>query len=386
MASTIIIGVGVASHPISASGNTWAFLQWVLGFRELGWNVHVVEHLRSDKCVDPHWKTCAPEQSANLAYWHEMTAAFGIQEQSTLFVDGKPFVGTFPALDLAEQTDLFLNISGHFPMEILPLRRATKIYLDLDPAFTQIWAEVYKSDMRFGGHDRFFSVGTLLGRPGTVAPTCGLEWLPTLPPVVLSRWPFASGTGTDAEGRLRFTTVAHWHGYSWCEWNGHWFKGKSDEFTGFVTLPPRVQGGTFEIATDVEAHADELAPFTENGWNLLNAAAITGELSRHENFVSQSGAEFSAAKGGYVTSKAGWFSDRSVCYLASGRPVVLQDTGIGALLPTGSGLHLVRSVEDAAAACQRVVDHYEEERRAARALAEQHLASDRVIRAMLDKL
>ena len=189
MAKKIIIGVGIASHPISAAGNTWAFLNWVLGFREIGWEVWIVESIESSKCVDQNWQSTSFEKSENRKYWETILEQFLLADQSTLWVDEKA-VNEKEVQQFARDADLFLNISGHFKNKKLEMPKAKKIYLDLDPAFTQIWAEVYGSDMNFAGHDIFFSVGTLLGKEGSRAPTCGLTWHPTFPPVVLSYWPY----------------------------------------------------------------------------------------------------------------------------------------------------------------------------------------------------
>jgi hypothetical protein len=375
----VLIGVGVASHPLAAAGNTWAFLQWVLGFRELGWEVWMMESLGSDRCVDAGWKPCAFAESANGRHWRHVVDRFGLGDSATLLLDGEA-ANVRTAKRFAADARLFLNISGHFKAPGFRMPRARRVYLDLDPAFTQIWADVYGADMNLTGHDAFFSVGSHLGRDGCVAPTCGIDWLPTLPPVVLAFWPFRSQTGFQ-----RFSTVAHWRGYRWCEWNGNWYKDKGDEFARFVDLPRRV-GARLEIATEIHALGDELRAFSDAGWTLADGPAISRSLECYEAYLADSSAEFSAAKGGYVLSRCGWFSDRSVCYLASGRPVVLQDTGIGRSLPVGKGLHLFSDVDGAASACRRVVDHFAEEQQAARALAETHFASDVVIERMLERL
>ncbi|MGH7265933.1 MAG: glycosyltransferase, partial [Candidatus Rokuibacteriota bacterium] len=173
--------------------------------------------------------------------------------------------------------------------------------------------------------------------------------------------------------------------YRWCEWKGRWYKDKGDEFAKLVDLPRRV-GARLEIATEIHALQDELRAFSGAGWTLADGLAVSRSLECYEAYLGGSSAEFSAAKGGYVLSQCGWFSDRSVCYLASGRPVVLQDTGIGRSLPVGRGLHLFSDVEGAVTACRGVVERFPEEQRAARALAETHFASDVVIERMLARL
>ena len=376
MAKKIVIGVGIASHPISAAGNTWAFLNWVLGFREAGWEVWMVEEIDPNRCIDAKWQPAPFETSENQRHWKTICQEFNLTNQSTLFFKGKETESqTFKRF--AQEADLFLNISGHFKNQTLEMSRAKKIYLDLDPAFTQIWAEVYGSDMNFSGHDIFFSVGTLLGKEGSRAPTCDKVWHPTFPPVVLSYWPFQEQTHFT-----QFSTIAHWHGYAWCEWKDQWYKGKNDEFIRWVDLPKHISV-PLEIATDTQAYTEELSPFREAGWRLKNAHSISETSQAHQAYIRSSSAEFSAAKGGYILSQTGWFSDRSVCYLASGRPVVLQDTGISRVLPVGKGLHTFTTLEEAIKSCQTVCNSFLAEQKAARQLAERYFDSHQVISEML---
>jgi len=372
----IIIAVGIAGHPIAAAGNSWAFLQWALGFRALGWEVHLVEALHASSLIGFDWQPAAPGTSANEAHWQATLARFGLQDHATLWIDGQsPHRSRAEAF--ARSADLFLNISGHFPLGLLPLPQARKLYLDLDPAFTQIWAETYGVDMRFEGHDRFFTVGTRLGQPDCQAPTCGIEWLPTLPPVALDFWPAAP---PSASGRL--TTIAHWQGYKWCEWNGRWHTGKSEEFDRLRDLP-RHTSAPLEIATQVQAHAQELAPFQASGWHLADAGTICATFEAYEAYIRGSLGEISAAKGGYVLSGCGWMSDRTACYLASGRPAIVQRTTPHPPVPLGEGLLDFSTPEEAAAACESVRSAPLRHCRAARALAEAHFSSSVVLPKLL---
>ena len=375
----IVIGVGIASHPISAAGNTWNSLNWALGFRELGWDVWIVEAIRGDKCVDEKWQRVPVEQSANLAYWRAITAQFGFAGCATLLIDGAaPELDAFR--DFCAEADLFLNLSGHFQSDAVSFPKAVKIYQDGDPAFSQVWVDSYGVDMHFAAHDRFVTAGLRLGRPGTFAPTCGIEWIPTFPPVVLRYWPYSPQENFD-----RFTSVAHWEGYKSSEWRGEWFHGKREEFQKFTNVP-RLVSRPIELATHVATHEAELGPFREGGWRFTEAAPICSTLDAYAAYIRGSSAEFSIAKGGYVLSRAGWFSDRGVCYAASGKPLVAQDTGLGGLLPVGEGFHPFSTPQQAIAACERVIADFPAQQRAARALAEEYFDSAKVIARILDRL
>lgn len=375
----IVVAVGIASHPISAAGNTWNSLNWALGFVELGWDVWIVESIASEKCVDDRWQRVPFEQSANLAYWRAITAQFGLADRATLLVDGD--APNLAALrDFAAEADLFLNLSGHFRGGAVEFPKALKIYQDGDPAFTQVWVESYGVDMHFAEHDRFVTAGLRLGQPGTFAPTCGIEWLPTFPPVVLKYWPFRPLGDFE-----RFTSVAHWEGYKSSEWRGEWFHGKREEFLKFVDVPRSVSK-PIELATHVATHDAELGPFRAGGWSFVEASPICSTLAAYGDYIRGSSAEFSVAKGGYVLSRAGWFSDRAVCYAASGRPLVAQDTGLGDRLPGGEGFHPFSNPQEAVAACERVIADFPAQQCAARALAEEYFDSSKVISRLLDRI
>ncbi len=379
MAPKIVIAVGVAAQPVAAAGNTWFSLNWVLGFRDAGWDVWMVEAIASDTCIDEEWRSAPVASSANVKAWEAVVGRFGLQGRATLLVDNSADdVAALTAF--AAEAEVFLNLSGHFREGVISFPRACKVYLDADPAFTQVWVDSYQCDMNFAGHDRFVTVGQNLGAPGSFSPTCGIDWIPTFPPVALKCWPC-----DFHETFSRFTTVAHWEGYQNAEWSGQWFTGKREQFENVLGLPALLSR-PLEVATHVQAHSVELERFRDARWQLVDATEICSTLSRYESYLRNSSAEFSVAKGGYVISRTGWFSDRSVCYAASGRPLVLEDTGIGDLLPVGHGVHFFKSTDEAAAACERVISDFANQQRAARMLAEQYFSSEVVIPKLLARL
>lgn len=379
MVPKIVISVGIAAQPIAAAGNMWYSLNWVLGFREAGWDVWMIESIRNDACTDPDWNPVPFQQSANLAAWSAVVDRFALHGRATLLVDDD--AEDVSALrSFAAEAEIFLNLSGHFREGVINFPRACRVYLDADPAFTQVWVDRYDCDMNFANHDRFVTVGQRLGKAGTFAPTCGIDWVPTFPPVVLKYWPFDGSKKFD-----RFTTVAHWEGYKSSEWRGRWFTGKREQFENMLTLPQCVSQ-RLEVATHVEAHSAELAAFREAGWSFVDAMQVCGSLAAYENYILKSSAEFSVAKGGYVISQTGWFSDRSVCYAASGCPLVLEDTGLRDLLPDGHGVHFFRNLDEAAAACELVAADFSDQQHQARQLAEEIFASNVVIARLLENL
>jgi hypothetical protein len=262
-------------------------------------------------------------------------------------------------------------------VEPIPVR----VYLDLDPGFNQLWQSVHTIDMRFDAHTHFVTVGQEVGRPGCSVPTLGRDWIPTLPPVVLELWPPVRGSARGA-----FTTVGNWRSYGPIEHAGVHYGQKAHSLRRLVELPQR-SPERFELALSIhpEEHSD-LALLASNGWRLVDPSRAAGTTSAYRYFIQASRAEICIVKSGYTAARCGWFSDRSACYLASGRPVVAQDTGFSSTLPTGSGLLTFTTVDDAAAAIEEIRTAYGRHCREARLLAEEHFDSDRVLGRLLERV
>jgi hypothetical protein len=377
---TILFSGMVAGDPYQG-GATWSVLQYVLGLRRLGHRVVLVEPVPAAK-LRPVGTSL--EASDNAAYFARVVRAFGLEGSSSLLLDGTRKTVGLPYAEIAHlsaDADVLLNVSGMLRdadlLEHVPMR----VYLDLDPVFNQLWQEVEGIDIGLGGHTHFVTVGQALGRPECPVPTCGHSWLPTLPPVVLECWPFGR--------RLLYnglTTVANWRGYGSIWRDGVLYGQKAHSLRELMSLPSRTSS---PVALALAIHPDErrdLDALQANGWRLLDPERSTGTPARYRRFVRGSRAELGVAKSGYVVGRSGWFSDRSACYLASGRPVVAQDTGFDRFLPTGEGLLSFATVDDALSAVDDVERRYARHRRAARALAEEHFESGRVLTALLDRL
>jgi hypothetical protein len=253
------------------------------------------------------------------------------------------------------------------------LRR--KAYVDLDPGFTQFWHASGDAGARLDGHDFYFTVGENIGTRSCPIPTGGIRWRPTRQPVVLDHWPVS----TEGD-RRRFTTVATWRGsYGPVEYGGKIFGLKVHEFRKFIELPERVPHA-FELALDIHpAEEKDLDLLDRHGWRLVDPKAAVPDPGAFRRYVQGSGAEFSVAQGVYVETASGWFSDRTVRYLASGKPALVQDTGFGRNYPVGEGLVAFRTPGEAVAGARRIGRDYEEHCRAARALAEEYFDSDIVL-------
>jgi hypothetical protein len=379
MALRIVVGGGIARNPVATAGYTWAFLQYVLGLRRLGHQVLYVEQLAAADCIDDQWRPVPFAASANVRLAHALADRFALHDQFALLHEDGQHAGPSAAevAAWADGADLVVNLSGrlHRPEVLHAARR--RVYVDLDPGFTQIWQARYGADMNLAGHDAYASVGLNLGTADCPVPTLGLPWRPLLPPVVLDHWTPAGVPG-DA-----YTTVADWRGYAPVEWDGVWYKQKSDEFLRLLELPSRVSR-PLEICLAIHPDEPDLPRLLGAGWRLADPRLHAADVDAYRDYVHGSRGELSVAKHGYVVGRTGWFSDRTACYLAAGRPAVVQDTGLAAHLPLGEGLLVFDDLEQAASALHRVDGDWDMHARAARALAERYLDSDRVLNELLD--
>ena len=372
-APTVIVSGMIAATPWQG-GAAWAVLQYLLGLRRLGCSVYFMEPIDRAESLS----------SDVPRYCEQVMERFGLEDRWALI----PPRGAAPigmrrsqVESVAREADLLLNVAGMLSdpdvLDPIPVRA----YLDLDPVFTQLWQAAEGVDMRLDGHTHFVTIADAIGRADDTIPSCGRDWLPTLPPVVLEEWPVA----TRLEHRA-VTTVGHWRSYGSIHHQGRQYGQKVHSLRPLIELPSQ-SSARFALALAI--HPDEtedLASLSENGWTLLDPEAVAATPDDYRRFVQGSWAEFGLTKAGYVVSDSGWFSDRSACYLASGRPVIAQDTGFSRRLPTGTGLLAFSTTEDAVAAIEELQGDYERHRAAARELATTHLDSDRILGALVEHL
>jgi hypothetical protein len=382
---TAIISGVIANKPHNG-GATWTRLSWALGLRKLGFAVFFLEQIDRRACVDSTGTPISFQESANLRYFNHVISTFGLTESAALIYErGDQIHGATwtDLLHLARSADLLVNISGHLDLEPIksPIRR--KVYIDLDPGFTQLWHASGDGAPRLGGHDLYYTVGENIGTPGCSIPTGGIDWRPIRQPVVLEDWPV-----TPAMNPARFTTIASWRGaFGPIEHEGQKLGAKVHEFRKFAELPKRVQApATFEIALDIHrADAKDLDPLRASGWRIVDPRAVAGDPQAFRQYVQTSGAEFSVAQGMYVHTRSGWFSDRTVRYLASGKPALVQDTGFAANYSVGQGLLAFDTLDSAARSVQTSLDDYDRQAQAARTQAARYFDSDKVLGRLVEE-
>lgn len=365
MTDTVIVAGSVVQRA-AFGGHAWAFAQHVRGLRALGAQVVFV-----DRLVEDGWDVAEATPVLDLLGGPSGVCVLGPDGESRYGMDRSEL------LVFAGRADLLVNVMGFIDDPAVFEAPGRRVFLDVDPGFGQMWRELGLADV-FAGHDTFVTVGT--GIVGSQVPTCGLEWVTIPPPVFLPDWPV-----TPPRPDAAVTSVSSWRGpFGPIEYEGTTYGLRVHEFRRFLELPRRTTQ-RLEVALDI-APADERdrATLLEHGWLLVDPRTVAGSPESYRRYVAASKAELMIAKHLYVATRGGWFSDRSSCYLASGRPVVAQDTGFGTLLPCGDGLLTFTDPEDAVLALldmdHRYLDHCE----AARAIAEDHLSTEVVLPRLLD--
>jgi hypothetical protein len=382
--ATVVVSSVIAHKPLNG-GNAWAVLNWVLGLKRLGLDVFFLEQIARANCHDRAGAPTAFEESENLAYFRRITERFGLSRSAALIGDeGAQVHGLTAAelLDLAESTDLLINISGHLTLKPLMSRIRRKAFIDFDPGFTQYWHAAGDAGARLAGHDWYFTLGANIGTPACSIPTGGIPWRPTRPPVVLDQCPVAPVGDPN-----RFTTVASWRGaYGRVQHGDRLFGLKAHEFRKLIDLPRRAPQ-TFEIALEIHpADARDRDALEHHGWRIADPKTVAPDADAFQRYVQASSAEFSVAQGIYVETQCGWFSDRTVRYLASGKPVLVQDTGFSRRFPVGEGLLAFRTRDEAVAGAERLARDYRGHCQAARELAESFFDSDTVLGNLIDAI
>jgi hypothetical protein len=261
-------------------------------------------------------------------------------------------------------------------------RTGRLVYLETDPVSMQVSVAARSQvDIDFLAlHNAHFSYGENYGAEDCRVPQSErFNFIPTRQPIVLEYWPFA------AQASRPFTTVGNWHQYQDVTLDGERYTwSKRDEFMKFLDLPRRTHM-TLELALS-QCGAEDIALLRDNGWLVVDALEFSYDSEAYREYIAGSRAEFTVAKDQNVRLRSGWFSDRSATYLASGRPVVTQDTGFGNVLPTGAGLFSFTNIDEAAEAIEMIASDYERQRRAARRIAEEWFDSDVVLGQLLRSL
>ena len=373
----VVLGIA-AQYPLA--GVTWQAIHYLVGLRDLGCDVFYVEDAGAPP-YDPMSGGLGINADANVAFLADVMRRYDFGERWAYW---DSLTDTWHGHDAAGVRELYrtadaiFNLCGATSLRPEHRQGAKLCYVETDPIYEQMRVANGDEDSIgfLAAHDVLFTYGELLGTPSCTVPVERFTWIPTRPPVVLDCW------RPSTEGRC-FASIATWEN-----------KGKNVEFRGetyywskhinFLRMidVPRASGEPFELAMDPgdDAVRTRLA---SHGWSLVDPRPISADVDAYRAYVDRARGEFTVAKDIYVRPRSGWFSDRSVCFLAAGKPVVTQETGFSELIPSGKGLLAFSTEEEAVEAVRAVAADWTLHARAARAVAEEHFAAGKVIGAML---
>lgn len=367
----ILVAGIIARYPFG--GVTWCSLMYLLGLRALGHEVFYIEDT-GEVVYDPVLDTRSLDPAYGTNYIHQALEPFGLGDRwAFVNYDGTYHGGDADAVKrFCADADLYINLSGgswFWRDEYAAIPR--RVFIDSDPAFTQLSIAQTKDSWYVNFFTRFthlFTFGSNIGTPACDVPVGDFTWHKTWQPVTLNDWVHTH------EALDRFSTVMTWKIESFADVGGN----KDQEFVKFIDLPSRTPQ-RFELAVN-----GPQSLLRAHGWHTVDAMGISRNLWDYREFIQRSKAEFGVAKHTYVSTRSGWFSDRTECYLAAGRPALVQDTGWSAHLPSGDGLLGFSTPDEALAGIDRITSDYAAHARRAREIAEAHFASDRVLTALLD--
>lgn len=376
MSTTVCLGAK-AIYYAEGGGHLWVYLNWALGLRALGCRVIWLEILDSTLPIE-HQQNCIARLKARLARY-DLTHSLALASW-----DERPLAPELTAdcIDLEEAAgaDLFLNQVYGLPAGLVARFRRSAL-LDIDPGLTQIW--VKEGKIVLTPHDVYFTIGETVGQPGGRVPDVGLRWQYTPPCVALEQWPVHTAAA-DAP----FTTVSHWYGGEWAMEEGELYANdKRIGFQPFLELP-RHTDQRLELAlclADTPMDAEERAILRQRGWRVRDTWEVANTPWDYQSYVQSSRGEFSCTKPSCVRLANAWVSDRTLCYLASGKPAVVQHTGPSRFLPDREGLLRFRDIEEAAVCLEIAASDYERQSRLARALAEEHFNAKKVVSRVLER-
>jgi hypothetical protein len=375
----IIVTGLVAQYPLG--GVAWDYVQWVLGFARLGHDVYYVED--TDQWpYNPIEGGVSKDCRFNVEYLDRLMRSLGLGGRwAYRFAWGGQWFGLSDArrTELLQNADVLVNVSGVLARvdEYRSVRRL--VYVDSDPVFTQLKIAQGRPEVvrPVTMHDVHVTFGECLA--GSPVRDNG-SWRPIRQPVVLSEW------GSDERPREAFTTVMNWTSYKTVSHDGRSYGQKDEEFTRFLDLPRRVAPTVLEVAVNKgKTRRTPRELLTHRGWHIVDPELACPDAASYRRYIQQSKAEWSVAKNGYVAERSGWFSCRSACYLAAGRPVVLQETGFSDVLPTGEGLLSFNDLDEAEAAIRDVEANYDRHNRAAREIAAEYFDADKILTRLLEE-
>lgn len=376
----IVVTGYIGQYPLG--GVTWDYFQYVLGLDRLGHEVYYIEDT-GQWPYNPQEGGISTSCDFNLGYLSKVFGRFGLGRQWAYYF---PWQDQWFGLSYAERkavlssADLLINISGSLgrPQDYRMIPRM--VYIDSDPVFTQLKIARGQEDLQraIALHDVHFSFGEKLGDR---LPPTEFNWLPTRQPIVLSEW-----KELDSTREATFTTVMNWTSYKPIVYQGRTYGQKDMEFEKFLNLPKEVAPIEIELAiNEGKTRKTPHELLRRHGWKTVNPDRVCFDLDSYREYLSTSAGEWSVAKNGYVEGSPGWFSCRSACYLAAGRPVVVQDTGFAEVIPTGRGIVTFSVLQEAVEGLYETMGNYSLHSKAAKNIAAEFFDSEKILSNLISR-
>jgi hypothetical protein len=366
------------------AGVAWQALHYLEGFRRLGYDVYYVEDTVK---WPPYGLDYTLDYIAKLMAWCGLSDRWAYRSGVTGETYG---LSASQVSHLFDGADALVNLTGATLLRDEHLRVPVRIYLETDPVLPQIGVargHRFTIDL-LSAHTHHFTYGENFGAPDCKVPLGRFDYHTTRQPIVLDWWApdeLSSNGSRKLADDSRFTTIATWQQSGKdIEWNGETYTwSKHLEFLKLIELPRRTEQ---QLELALACGDDEaIRLLASHGWWTVDALALSKDILPYRSYIRGSRGEFTVTKPQYFRPHSGWFSDRSACYLAAGRPVITQDTGFGNILPTGQGLFAFRTVEDILVAMDAIESGYEEHRRAARHVATEYFAAEKVLASMIEE-
>jgi hypothetical protein len=366
MTTVVLSPYNVVNFP-EGGGHFWVYMQYALGLRQSGCDVYWMEQFRSSGDVTADERLIASFQTR--------MKQFGLGGKLILYnqngmrpAAGSPECYIGMSREEAEavfyRTDLLLNFHYSIHPALLARFRRTAL-VDIDPGLLQFW--VSRNQLSVAGHDLYFTTGETVGTPAAPFPACGRKWIRIRPPVCLEQWPFRFNPQAEA-----FATVSNWDADDWIvDADEAYENTKRVAFLEFAELPGFTrQPLELALFLRTEKDAEERRQMENRGWRIRRSSDVAGTPEAYQAYIQGARGEFSCVKPSCIRFQNAWISDRTLCYLASGKPVVVQNTGPSAFLPNGEGMFRFSTMEEAARAFETINQDYERHCLAARRIAE----------------
>ncbi len=345
-------------------------LQWLKSLERLGHRAVLLNFFAWDPAT--HGDVPKRRFESTCAEWWSLGNAALIDAKTHRSITG---LDDAALKRVAAEADALITVGSPFSEEPADFLRNVRprVMVEQDPAYTHLWADTLGPRKVYGTQDAYFTCGANIGRHDLCrVPTHGIAWKPMWNPVVMDLW-----RGPWETERNHFTTVAGWWDQGYLVYEGKTLGPKAEQFKRIIDLPRRAQQ-PLSIALDIEPTSPDLPLLRSRGWKIEDPMVVQSPAD-YRRYVGTSYGEFTVTKGGYAGTNCGWFSDRSACYLAAGRPVIIEETGLSSVLPTGKGLLTFRDVDEAERAIRDVRANYAAHAEAARAIAAEHFDGDSIL-------